>query len=270
MESVQHQWFDTRRTCPVCTSDKLRQIYSSPYDVDPVRGYLVNSYASMHGAVEFEYLEGATYTLCECERCGLIFQKDIPNDQLMERLYEHWIDPRGAFEGHLQSDDLGHYAEYAQDVMQLVAFVGRVPATVSVLDFGMGWGRWATMAKAFGCDAYGSELSEERVAYAQANGIKVVDWDDIPAHGFDVINADQVFEHIPNPLETLNHLKKGLAPGGIIKIDVPRPADIDRTLAVMDWTAAKYSKNSLNDVAPLEHINCFGSRPFADWRSRQG
>lgn len=79
----------------------------------------------------------------------------------------------------------------------------------------------------------------------------------IPRHQFDVIYANQVFEHIPNPLETLNHLKSGLAPGGVIKIAVPRPRNIERVLKVMDWKAPKYSKNSLNDVAPLEHINCF-------------
>jgi SAM-dependent methyltransferase len=254
---VDHPWFDTRLACPVCAGDKFRLIYSAPYDADPVRGYLVDAYASMGGAVEFEYLEGASYTLSECERCGLIFQKDIPNDQLMERLYEHWIDPRGAFDRHLDEDDLSHYAEYAQEVMQILAYVDRIPAKVSILDFGMGWGRWATMAKAFGCDAYGSELSVERIAYAEANGVKIVEWDDIPQHQFDVINANQVFEHIPRPLDTLNHLKRGLAPDGLIKIAVPRPRDIDRVLGVMDWKAPKYSKNSLNDVAPLEHINCF-------------
>ena len=189
----------------------------------------------------------------------------------MERLYEHWIDPRGAFEGHLQSDDLGHYAEYAQDVMQLLAFVGRVAGQRVSPGFRDGLGsvgrRWPRRSDA---TPTAPSCPRSGVAYAQANGIKVVDWDDIPGHGFDVINADQVFEHIPNPLETLNHLKKGLAPGGIIKIDVPRPADIDRTLAVMDWTAAKYSKNSLNDVAPLEHINCFRQSSLRELAKQAG
>ena len=169
-------------------------------------------HAAVGGSVEFEYLEGASYTLCDCSSCGLIFQKDIPNDALMDRLYEHWIDPRGAFDRHLAEDDLSYYAEYAQEVMQLLAYFGRVPATVSMMDFGMGWGRWAMMAKAFGCDAHGSELSADRIAYARANGVKIVEWDDIPDQRFDVINADQVFEHIANPLDTLNYLRRGLAP----------------------------------------------------------
>lgn len=271
MERVeQHPWFASRSECPACAAATFRQIYSAPYDVDPVRTYLVDAYASVQGVVEFEYLEGAAYTLCECARCGLIFQKDIPNDHLMERLYGHWIDPRGSFDRHLDEDDLGYYAENAQDIMQVLAYMARVPAKVSVLDFGMGWGRWAMMAKAFGCDAYGSELSTDRIAFAQANGIKIVDWDAIPQHRFDIIHADQVFEHIPRPLDTLNHLKRGLAPDGMIKIAVPRPRDIARTLAVMDWKAPKFSKNSLNDVAPLEHINCFRQSSLLEMASQAG
>jgi 2-polyprenyl-3-methyl-5-hydroxy-6-metoxy-1,4-benzoquinol methylase len=255
--AAEHPWFETRQACPACGAHTFREIYTAPYDADPIRGYLVDAYAAVGGSVEFEYLEGASYTLCECSRCGLIFQRDIPNDALMDRLYEHWIDPQGAFDRHLAEDDLSYYAEYAQEVMQLLAYFGRVPAKVSIMDFGMGWGRWAMMAKAFGCDAHGSELSADRIAYARANGVKIVAWDDIPDQRFDVINANQVFEHIANPLDTLNYLKRGLAPDGLIKIAVPRPRDIERTLEVMDWKAAKYSKNSLNDVAPLEHINCF-------------
>jgi SAM-dependent methyltransferase len=113
------------------------------------------------------------------------------------------------------------------------------------------------MAKAFGCGAYGSELSKDRIAYAQSNGLKVVEWDELPMHQFNLINTEQVFEHIPNPLETLRHLKKALAPGGLIKISVPTANDIQRRLKIMDWKAKKTTKNSLNPVAPLEHINFY-------------
>ena len=262
--------FLARTACPVCGSTSFRVRYSAPYAVDPVRTYLVDSYAEVNGRIEFEYLEGAQYTLCDCGQCGLIFQREIPNAALMERLYEHWIDPRGAFERHRRQDAASHFAEYAQDVMQLLGYIGRRPGSVSMLDFGMGWGQWATMVKAFGCDAYGAELSAERIAHARSLGITVVDWDDIPGHEFDVINADQVFEHIPDPLGTLNHLKRGLAPGGVIKIDVPRPTGIERRLRRMDWSAPRDSANSLNDVAPLEHINCFRRSALDELARRAG
>lgn len=121
----------------------------------------------------------------------------------------------------------------------------------------MGWGKWALMVKAFGCESYGTELSEERIKYATSNGIKVLAWDEIPKHSFDFINTEQVFEHISNPLDTFIYLKDALKSNGILKISVPTANDIKKRLKIMDWKAPKGTRNSLNPVAPLEHINYF-------------
>ena len=197
------------------------------------------------------------YVLCECDICGLVFQRDVPNDLLMEKLYGKWIDPKTALSQHREADGLACYSRYAQEVMQIISCFGETPAPLSLLDFGMGWGSWALMAKAFGCDAYGTELSSERVEYARANGIKVITWDEIPKHRFDFINAEQVFEHIPGPLVTLRHLAGALKGNGMLRISVPDGSDVERRLKKMDWAAPKGSRDSLNPVAPLEHINCF-------------
>jgi hypothetical protein len=48
-----------------------------------------------------------------------------------------------------------------------------------------------------------------------------------------------------------------LKPNGIIRINVPNGWDIKRRLEIWDWTAPRGSENSLNMVAPLQHINCY-------------
>ena len=121
----------------------------------------------------------------------------------------------------------------------------------------MGWSRWAAMVRAFGCQSYGSELSATRIEHARAQGLNVIGWDDIPQYRFDFINAEKVFEHIPEPLATLRHLKKALKADGLLRIHVPTAADMHRRLERMDWSAPKGSRYSLNTVAPLEHINCY-------------
>ena len=68
----------------------------------------------------------------------------------------------------------------------------------------MGWGNWLLAAKALGVSVFGPQLSEERVKYAKKNGITVITWDEIQGSNFDYINTDQGFEHLPQPLETLN------------------------------------------------------------------
>jgi 2-polyprenyl-3-methyl-5-hydroxy-6-metoxy-1,4-benzoquinol methylase len=249
-------WFDTRKNCPACNCDSFKTIYQTAYDRDPIKGYLIDFY-SPQGGVEFEYLKDAEYILCECDNCRMIFQKDIPNNKLMKRLYEHWIDPDKVLNQHPLEDDLAYYSAHAQEIMQLIAHFKQHPSSLSFLDFGMGWGQWALMAKAFGCNSYGIELSKQRIEHAQLNGIKVLSWEKLPEHRFDFINTEQVFEHIPDPIPTLRYLTRSLKDPGIIKISVPPAKDIKRRLKLMDWKLPKANKLSLNPVAPLEHINFF-------------
>lgn len=252
-------YFLTREICPICSSDDIRIVYEHPYIEEPIRGYL-DSYYSPQGGVEFCYLENVTYTLMECKNCFLIYQKYIPNDELMERLYDRWIDPELAFIRHLELDNLDYFSSIAQEIMQLLAYFGKVPSELNFFDFGMGWGKWALMAKAFGCNSYGSELSKKRIDYSGSNGINIVNWEEISQHQFDFINTEQVFEHLPSPLNTLLHLKNSLKEGGLIKISVPTGIGIVRKLKLMDWEAEKGTRNSLKAVTPLEHINFFRRR----------
>jgi SAM-dependent methyltransferase len=144
--------------------------------------------------------------------------------------------------------------------MRVIAFLRKPPSSLQILDFGMGWGEWALMAKGFGCDVYGAELSKGRIDHATSQGIKILTGKESPALRFDFINTEQVFEHLPRPLETLMGLKELLKPTGILKISVPPGWDIEGRLRIMDWECPKGAKNSLNLVAPLEHINCYQKR----------
>lgn len=266
---MSNPWFERRKERPACASCRFRRIYQSQYNEPPVKDYLVDFYSSQ-GMVEHEFLNGATYVLCECDVCGLIFQRDILNEILMEKLYDHWIDPKKVLSQHQKQDDLGYYSYYVKEIMQIISYFRKEPSYLCFFDFDMGWGKWALMAKAFGCDSYGTELSKERIEYAKSNGIKVITWDEIPQHRFDFINTEQVFEHIPEPLQTLHHLKTALKADGILKISVPTANDINRRLKIMDWKAPKGTKNSLNPVAPLEHINFFRRSSLVKMASEAG
>lgn len=254
---MSNPYFTERNKCPACFSEDFRTLYQKSFNESPIKEYLEEFYSSQ-GGIEFDYLAGATYHLCECTACGLMFQKEIPNDDLMKRLYEIWLDPYKIFIQEQERESLNLYATYAEEIMQIVTYLDKKPSSLKFFDFGMGYGKWALMAKAFGCRSYGSELSEARIEFAKENGINVISWDEIPEYQFDFINTEQVFEHIADPLQTLSYLKKALKPGGVLKISVPSNSyDIERRLKIMDWKAPKGTKNSMNSVAPLEHINCF-------------
>lgn len=246
--------FIRRENCPACGSQMSHKLYSCRFSQPPIRQFLQSFY---FGRVEFDYLKGAEFNLQECNNCGTIYQREIPNDFLMSKLYEEWIDPIETFKSHQIKDDLNLFCAYAEEIILMISHFNSCSSQIKVLDFGMGWGKWCCMAKAFGCDTWGTELSKVKIEYAKKNGIKVIAWKEISEHKFDFINAEQVFEHIPNPLNTLRYLKASLKPRGIIKISVPNGRRIKGKLNVNDWMAPKNSKNSLNPVSPLEHINCY-------------
>jgi SAM-dependent methyltransferase len=264
-----NRWMTIRESCPGCGSTGTRTLYRCPFDRDPIREYLDRFYAPQ-GGVEPHYLIGAEYHLLECSTCELVFQREVGGDELMLRLYECWIDPELAFRRHLDQINLATYSRYAQEVTQIVTWLDATPSRVDVLDFGMGWGRWARMAQAFGCNARGAELSPRRIEYAARHGVRALSWDEIPQHRFDLINTDQVFEHIADPLATLKHLVLALKPGGIVKLNVPDGTDIRKRLEQMDWTAPIGSPRSLHAVAPLEHINCFSRKALLRMGARVG
>jgi len=248
-------YFVKRSVCPACKSSNHKRIYSCRFTEPPIREYLQAFYRPV-GRIEFEYFNNSKFVLNECSDCGLIWQGEIPNDFLMKKLYEEWIHPDKSFE-RSQNYTLDDYMYYAQEIIPIISYFNTLPGQLKFLDFGMGWGQWCQIVKALGVKSYGTELSEARVKHAEAIGIKTVTWDDLPKHNYHFINTEQVFEHLADPLETLIYLEKALRPDGLLKIHVPNGKDIKRRLKVGDWKAPKDSKNSLNPVSPLEHINCF-------------
>jgi len=261
--------FVIRASCPGCSNVNFAEIYSRSFTDNPVKKYLHDFY-DPQGGVDFDYLTGGNYTLCECNSCTHIFQKEILNDQGMKLLYEKWIDPEKVISLFEQTYPLDYYTGYLSVSFQIINFFKQKPASLRFFDFGMGWGNWLSAAKALGVSVYGSELSEERVKYAKKNGITVITWDEIQGSNFDYINTDQVFEHLPQPLETLKHLATGLRKGGVVRICVPDGNRNKAVLSKMDWDAAKGTTDSLNIVAPLEHINCYTTQSLVIMAKQAG
>ncbi len=248
--------FIKRSKCPCCESPKSLPLHRSPYIDSPLRDYLVSFY-SAQGTIDLEYLNDQDYVLVECPECGTIYQQEIPGDFLMYKLYEEWIDPHTVFELVEKRRTTDYYLGLISEVVSVMNQFDRPPMQLQMLDFGMGWGHWCRSAQAFGCTVYGTELSSARIDYTRQTGVRIITNEEISKLKFDFINAEQVFEHLPNPRETLTQLSQSLKEDGMLKISVPDGGDIKQRLKKWDWSAPKDSKKSLNPVAPLEHINCF-------------
>lgn len=240
--------FVYRPNCELCGSDEKVFLLSREF-TDPVVWNFLDVY--YESRINKSDLTGAKYEIVKCSECDFIWQAYVLNEKLMEKLYNVWISPEYSLKKK-KCADISFFSRYASEVQAIAFLLSKNPFEIDVLDFGMGWGYWCLMAKAFGYNVSGFEISKERIEFARKNGIDVIDdFSKITTRKFDFINTEQVFEHIVNPIQTLRPLLYSLKKEGIIRISVPNGRYIEKELANPRWKASK------NPIHPLEHINCF-------------
>jgi 2-polyprenyl-3-methyl-5-hydroxy-6-metoxy-1,4-benzoquinol methylase len=214
---------------------------------EPVWNYLKSYYS---GRVPAEAVADGQYTLLICRECGCIWQKEILDESGMTQLYSVWIDAESSYyRKHRESVQVR--IGFARQCIQVVKAIKKPPEAIHVLDYGMGWGNWLLMARAFGFEADGLEVSAERIEQARQRGLSTVMPVQIGAETFDFINSEAVFEHLVNPLESLKDCWKWLKPGGAMRIAVPNGAGLSSKIAQKRWQIGDMT------TRPLEHINVF-------------
>ena len=237
--------FIERLKCEVCGSFEHDILISKLFTDGAVFDFIKNYY---QGRVPESFLENKKFEVRKCKKCGFVWQGYVLNDAGMGELYNKWISE----EESLKKKQKWGTSPHEENALEIGKFFQKPKKNIKVLDFGMGWGFWCVAAKKEGFEVYGFEISPTRIDYAKKMGINVINWDEISQNGpYDFINTDQVFEHIVNPLETINFLTKNLKNNGIIKVAVPNGMSVAQDLSKSNWRASK------NYIQPLEHINCF-------------
>jgi 2-polyprenyl-3-methyl-5-hydroxy-6-metoxy-1,4-benzoquinol methylase len=261
-------YFEERKSCPACLGTKSEVLLDIPYSDEKLSNYLKAFYNSQ-GKIDLTFLISANYTLIKCLDCSLIYQKKIPDQKLSGILYEEWIDPSIASEKS-KKHDLPYYKKHINEIVDIIEYFNRNPYELNFLDFGMGWSEWSRITLSMGVNTYGIELSQDRIQFAIKHHIEVLDYKNLPESFFDFINTEQVFEHIPNPFETLQDLTKSLKSGGVIKLSVPNGMYAERNIKMQNWETDKNDLESMNVVAPLEHINCYTTESLLIMAKKNG
>jgi SAM-dependent methyltransferase len=197
-------------------------------------------------------LEG-TYQLDECADCALIFQRFIADGELMKRLYTDYARPA-------EDVPLPLHAADTHEIQSLASFLGK--GRLKVLDYGTGWGGWPISARKLGHDAFATELSPHRARWVAEQGVNVIGDSEIADHRFDVINLEQVLEHVPEPLQLLRSLAPSLR--GILKLSLPNSRR--RHIAEL----ARGDFRHVMAFHPYEHVNSFNRRSLAALVERVG
>ena len=163
--------------------------------------------------------------LCRCDDCGLVFVNPRPAAALLDRFY--------------QGDDYGCHLENRSDeaeetaASQLDAVTEFVPPGGRFLDFGCGGGYLLRNAIARGWRATGYDVGARAIASCRAQGLPVTDdLASLPDRAFDAIYLSHVFEHVAEPGPLVEGLRRLLAPGGRVLIEVPNARSLRARLSL--------------------------------------
>jgi SAM-dependent methyltransferase len=254
-----------RASCPGCHGTTARRLIDLPFSDGPLAAYLNSFYAERLAPSR---LESHHYQLDACDECGLLFQRQVPTTTFLSELYDDLAIGDDAV---VRADrGLPVRRGYAHDVEQLINYWKLPPKDLSVLDYGAGFGLWLQMASAFGCRTTAAEFSPTKARLAQSRGDQVISTGAVPEKSYHFINAEQVVEHLVDPLEVTRSLARALVPGGLLRISVPNGTSIEACASRPDWTIGKGQMGSLNAIAPLEHLNCFTNQSLVALGTRAG
>ena len=235
-----------RKTCPLCGKVAVL-LLRRKYNEEELLEYLTKR---LSGRVSPNIFKDVQYEIMHCALCDFYFQTYIPNDALAQFIYTD--SEQSLCDGIYKKENrsLSTMIQYARGLEFIGQLINKTPHDIKVLEFGSGWGHWLAFARDYGFDAHGLEISLERIAHAKTTyGLHVVNTtSQLDCKSFDFIFADQVFEHLNEPVANLKTLTSLLTDKGILYISVPNGKDLSKKLL---------NNQILKAIHPIEHINCF-------------
>src|SRR2546422_208753 len=169
-------------------------------------------------------LTHAHATVLRCAHCGLVYVNPLPGERELRSLYLDYdvgeSDP--AFASQVAGTRKARAPVFSEILDAIVAHGARG----RLLDVGCSFGFLLSMAKERGFEPCGVDLSLNAARYARDQlGLPVHHGTlfdaSFPDGAFDVVTMVGVFEHLPNPLETLGETSRVLRPGGFLVVQVP-------------------------------------------------
>jgi 2-polyprenyl-3-methyl-5-hydroxy-6-metoxy-1,4-benzoquinol methylase len=158
-----------------------------------------------------------------CGACGFVRTDPLPGPDALAAWYAgHY---RSAYKG-IARPRLRHVWRAAGLALDRLAFAAPfVRAGARTLDVGAGGGEFVALLARRGFDAHGVEPDDGYAGFArQAYGVDVRTGtiDSLPeGSDWDLVTLFHVLEHLADPVVALERLRRRLAPGGTLVVEVP-------------------------------------------------
>ena len=181
-----------------------------------------------------------SYEILRCKSCGLALTTPMPDPAIMDRYYPETYYGSGTkkFSSLIEVLTVLGCKLRARKVFKKVAKTRSLEGVSNVLDIGCGRANLLRFLKELGCNCYGTERSKFP-ADSQLAGIKIfkgsVAAGDYEDEFFDAVVIWHVFEHLHEPVRTLDEIARITRKEGIIAIAVPNFSSLQSTWFKSDW-----------------------------------
>jgi 2-polyprenyl-3-methyl-5-hydroxy-6-metoxy-1,4-benzoquinol methylase len=239
------------------------------------------AYCALCGGDETKPIRSeAGFAIVQCRGCGLIY----PNPRLTPQgLADHYANQYyGAADSEADPRDLANFKidSYRSGLRRLCDLDGLSRGT-PLLDVGCGTGVFLELAREFGFDPVGVEVSERAAAFARERRRLRVVTGGLPdsqfaPQSFGVVTLWDVFEHIPDANQLLAELRKLLQPDGLLVIRVPNAT----FLRCKDWLLSRLlprellgsllGVSELTMWEPREHLYNYNERTLTRMLAKHG
>lgn len=244
--------------CPACGSANAHVVVRADATQ---RQRFIDFSERKYGGVMSQWPQELELVVLRCCQCGHHWYRDQPDERQLAQMY----DAATSFYG-LTTVDRDPTRQMSKELRRLRRLL--TPDKPSLLDYGSGHGRWARAAVAVGFEVVAYEPSvvrgaEERPLFELIHNVRSLD-----QRAFDVINLEQVLEHVPDPVALLRQLKSFCRAGSIVRITVP---NIDRPHeGAYIWRQWPFSGDQIHTMAPFEHLHGFSVRSLRRAAERAG
>jgi 2-polyprenyl-3-methyl-5-hydroxy-6-metoxy-1,4-benzoquinol methylase len=235
------------QSCPACGGTRFAPL--------PVPGRWV-------GPEVFAPIKGRL-GLVRCRTCGLRLVNPRPDAAALERFYG-----RDDYECH-QADGSASAGAKGRFLLDRIEAALPPGAPRTLLDYGAGGGAFLRLARARGWDVRGYEPGRQGLEVCRAAGLDVTDrLDALPAAHFGMVTLHHVFEHLEDHAAALDAVRRLLAPGGRLFIEVPNVGSLRARLSPQAMSR-RFGFDERHRAFPV-HLSYFNSKTLRRLLARLG
>jgi SAM-dependent methyltransferase len=184
----------------------------------------------------------------KCSNCGLVCRENIPAMSNIKTIYdsEYFIKKKKCGTG---ADFIGEEKFYLAKFKDRIKRIEKRLKSGRILDIGASVGQFLFIARKAGWDIYGLEVSKAAANMARQQygiHIKVGSLESVKfgRNFFDVVTLWHVFEHFPDPKQSLKKIHSMLREDGLLVIELPNIGSKKAINSGVKWSY----------LVPTEHL----------------